>query len=115
MSLAASSGVCRGQGSAVTQGVVGGIPSGVCRGQGWQIQDRSSHKVSSEMYIIFDVRRGQGFADLREGCHGGCRWRCHGGDSQYLFQISSSVCLYLISAFGLFLAQKYIYGRRSIL
>ena len=70
----------------------------------------SSHRVSLEVYSS-DVCRGQGFADLREGCHGGCRWRCQGGDAQYFLNFHS-FCLYLLCDFGLFLAQTYIYGRR---
>ena len=52
------------------------VSSGMCRGQGSQIQDRSSHRVSLEVQSS-GVRGGQRFADLREGCHRGCHWRCH--------------------------------------
>ena len=69
-----SSGVCRGQRSAVTQGVSGGCCLMCVRLRVL----RSKTGLSSYKGVIeADACRGQGFADLREGCHGGCHWRCH--------------------------------------
>ena len=77
-----------------------GVSFGVCRGQGSQIQDRAVIEA-----VSWCVYRGQGFADLREGCHRGCHERGHlmpvyactggdsGWDSRYWYDIIFHICL----------------------
>ena len=96
------------------------VLSDVCTAAGSQIQDRA---VVIQGVIEADACRGQGFADLREGCHGGCHWRCHlmrprvgfCGLKSFLQKFSFLFGYVLYLYFGLFLAQKYIYRRRCIL
>ena len=102
---------CRGSyfklGSEGSQNFVESLGGGCHTGCRW--------RCNLLMCVRLRVRRsntGQGFADLRDG---GVIWRAYGwgfvGENKFLYLFGQNLYLY----FGLFLAQKYIYGRRCIL